>query len=153
MRHSAFRLGGRIYYLDADTAARVNQLRLTDFAAAMALADRGGRAQVPDGGSVSIGLHFLDQQRTEPMTQKTIVVDGETITTDTRTANMIEGLQGRLAVLDTLTSGRTSNAPVLDAAGSAQQAMHLDAVARRDPATPYGAYAKRLADAWKNADV
>jgi hypothetical protein len=87
------------------------------------------------------------------VTQKTILHDGESITTDERSAAVIEALQGRLAVLDALTSGRTSNAPALDAAGSAQQAMHLDAAARRDPATPHGAYAKRLADAWKNADV
>jgi hypothetical protein len=146
MRHSAFRLGGRIYYLDADTAARVNQLRLTDMTAALALADRASRTIIPPGGSVTSTLHCLDDQRNQTMTQ-TVTVNGETITTDARAAAMIEALQGRVAAMN----ATASNAPVLDAAGAAQQAMHMDAMARRNPETPHGAYAQRLASAWKNA--
>ncbi|MBL6082740.1 hypothetical protein JMJ56_32805 [Belnapia sp. T18] len=151
MRRSAFRIGGRIFYLDAATAAQVNELRLTDLNAALALADRSSRAVAPPGGSVSTSLLFLDGAN--KMTQKIVDVNGQQLIVDANVGTAIESLQGQNTMLQAIIQGRTGGGQVQDAASAAMVAVRQDFASRRDPKTPYGAHVKALSDVWKNSGV
>ena len=167
------RIGGECFWLGAADAAEVRRIAATDAHAAHALARQRHRpgTAVADT-TVYVPMLLMDsapapaqapvsKERTPTMTANTMTavrIGDADFYADRRVADELAKLQrevaGQQGVIAALNFARTggANTQIADAAqisAAAKQARLADEARRRDPATAYGAYCDRLANAWK----